>query len=39
MADLVAVMSDGRLQQLATPAELYARPANLFVAPSAARRR
>jgi multiple sugar transport system ATP-binding protein len=32
MADLVAVMHDGRLQQLATPAELYARPANLFVA-------
>ena len=32
MADLVAVMSAGRLQQLATPAEIYARPANLFVA-------
>jgi multiple sugar transport system ATP-binding protein len=32
MADLVAVMERGRLQQLATPAELYARPANLFVA-------
>jgi multiple sugar transport system ATP-binding protein len=32
MADLVAVMSRGRLQQLASPAELYARPANLFVA-------
>ncbi len=32
MADLIAVMRDGRLQQLATPAELYARPANLFVA-------
>jgi len=32
MADLVAVMEKGRLQQLATPAELYARPANLFVA-------
>jgi multiple sugar transport system ATP-binding protein len=31
MADLIAVMRDGRLQQLATPAELYARPANLFV--------
>ena len=32
MADLIAVMHDGRLQQLATPAEIYARPANLFVA-------
>jgi multiple sugar transport system ATP-binding protein len=32
MADNVAVMSRGRLQQLASPAELYARPANLFVA-------
>jgi multiple sugar transport system ATP-binding protein len=32
MADVVAVMSRGRLQQLASPAELYARPANLFVA-------
>ena len=32
MADMVAVMHEGRLQQLAAPAELYARPANLFVA-------
>jgi multiple sugar transport system ATP-binding protein len=32
MADLIAVMRAGRLQQLAPPAELYARPANLFVA-------
>jgi multiple sugar transport system ATP-binding protein len=32
MADMVAVMHEGRLQQLATPADLYARPANLFVA-------
>jgi multiple sugar transport system ATP-binding protein len=32
MADLIAVMRNGRLQQLAPPAELYARPANLFVA-------
>jgi multiple sugar transport system ATP-binding protein len=32
MADIVAVMREGELQQLATPAELYARPANLFVA-------
>jgi multiple sugar transport system ATP-binding protein len=32
MADLVAVMRDGRLQQLAPPAALYASPVNLFVA-------
>jgi multiple sugar transport system ATP-binding protein len=32
MADLIAVMRDGHLQQLATPAELYASPVNLFVA-------
>jgi multiple sugar transport system ATP-binding protein len=32
MADLVAVMRDGRLQQLAPPKELYQRPATLFVA-------
>src|SRR5437879_4889593 len=32
MADLIAVLSNGRLQQLATTAEIYARPANLFVA-------
>jgi multiple sugar transport system ATP-binding protein len=32
MADMVAVMHEGRLQQLAAPAELYARPVNLFVA-------
>jgi len=32
MADRVAVMSDGVLQAYATPAELYARPANRFVA-------
>ncbi|HEX8854186.1 MAG TPA: ABC transporter ATP-binding protein [Thermoleophilaceae bacterium] len=32
MADLIAVMRDGHLQQLATPAELYAHPTNLFVA-------
>jgi len=32
MADLIAVMRDGKLQQLASPAELYAQPANLFVA-------
>ena len=32
MADMVAVMHDGRLQQLAAPADLYAHPANLFVA-------
>jgi multiple sugar transport system ATP-binding protein len=32
MADMVAVMHEGRLQQLAPPAELYAHPVNLFVA-------
>src|SRR5690349_2070168 len=32
MADLIAVMCKGELQQLAAPAEIYARPANLFVA-------
>jgi multiple sugar transport system ATP-binding protein len=32
MADVIAVMHKGRLQQLASPAEIYARPANLFVA-------
>jgi multiple sugar transport system ATP-binding protein len=28
----IAVLKDGRIQQLATPMELYAKPANLFVA-------
>ena len=32
MGDRVAVMSQGRLQQVAEPQELYDRPANLFVA-------
>jgi putative spermidine/putrescine transport system ATP-binding protein len=32
IADRIAVMSDGLLQQLATPSELYARPATRFVA-------
>src|SRR5438093_8514532 len=32
MADRVAVMRNGRLQAYATPAELYARPRNRFVA-------
>jgi multiple sugar transport system ATP-binding protein len=32
MGDRVAVLRDGTLQQLATPLELYERPANLFVA-------
>ena len=31
MADRVAVMRNGRLQQFATPLELYDRPANVFV--------
>ena len=32
MADLIAVMRDGALQQLGTPDEIYDRPANRFVA-------
>ncbi|GGK39793.1 ABC transporter ATP-binding protein [Salinarimonas ramus] len=32
LADRVAVMKDRRIQQLAPPAEIYNRPANLFVA-------
>src|SRR5690606_4863011 len=32
MADRVAIMADGRLQQVGTPREVYERPANLFVA-------
>jgi ABC-type sugar transport system ATPase subunit len=32
MADRIAVFSTGRLQQLATPEELYHRPVNTFVA-------
>ena len=32
MADRIAVMADGRVQQIATPVDLYQRPANLFVA-------
>jgi multiple sugar transport system ATP-binding protein len=32
MGQRVAVLRDGRLQQFATPAELYDRPANAFVA-------
>ena len=32
MADLVAVMRDGELQQVAPPDEIYDRPANVFVA-------
>jgi multiple sugar transport system ATP-binding protein len=32
MADLVAVLKDGQVQQLGTPDEIYDRPANRFVA-------
>jgi ABC-type sugar transport system ATPase subunit len=32
MSDLIAVMHDGIVQQFGTPAEVYGRPANLFVA-------
>ncbi len=32
LADRIAVMNEGVLQQVGTPTEVYARPANLFVA-------
>jgi putative spermidine/putrescine transport system ATP-binding protein len=32
MADRVAVFNDGRIQQVGTPAEVYARPRTRFVA-------
>jgi len=32
MADVVGVMKDGQLQQMASPEEIYARPKNRFVA-------
>src|SRR5207253_6426467 len=32
MADRIAVMSDGRVEQLGTPEEIYRRPASRFVA-------
>ncbi|MGB3900664.1 MAG: ABC transporter ATP-binding protein [Mesorhizobium sp.] len=32
MADRIAIMHGGKLQQVATPRELYLRPANIFVA-------
>lgn len=32
MADRIAVLKDGRIQQIGTPAELYHQPENLFVA-------
>jgi len=32
MADRVAIIADGRLQQVGSPREVYERPANLFVA-------
>ena len=32
MGDRIAVMNDGRLEQVGTPEELYERPANRFVA-------
>lgn len=32
MADRIVVLRDGRIEQVGAPAELYARPANLFVA-------
>jgi ABC-type sugar transport system ATPase subunit len=32
MSDIIAVINEGGVQQFATPAEIYSRPANLFVA-------
>src|SRR5204862_2069070 len=32
MADRIAIMNDGVLQQVGTPTEVYSHPANLFVA-------
>ena len=32
MADRIAVMREGRIEQIATPHDLFSRPANLFVA-------
>ena len=32
MADRIAVMRDGRIEQVASPHEIFAKPANLFVA-------
>jgi putative spermidine/putrescine transport system ATP-binding protein len=32
MCDRIAVMNDGRIEQVGTPAEIYERPANSFVA-------
>ncbi len=32
LSDRIAVMSDGRIEQLGTPHEIYAKPANRFVA-------
>ena len=32
LADRIAIMKDGIIQQLATPSEIYAKPANLYVA-------
>ncbi len=32
MADRIVIMHDGEIQQIATPAEMFAHPANIFVA-------
>lgn len=32
LADRIVIMNDGRLQQVGTPQEVYAKPANMFVA-------
>jgi multiple sugar transport system ATP-binding protein len=39
MADKIAVMNHGVIEQYGTPQEIYARPASIYVAASSARRR
>ena len=39
LGDRVAVLNEGVLQQVATPDEIYRRPANRFVGSSSAARR
>ena len=39
LADRIVVMKDKKIQQIGTPMEIYARPANRFRRASSARRR
>jgi multiple sugar transport system ATP-binding protein len=38
MADRIAIMNDGVLQQVGSPIEVYSQPANMFVAQSSGAR-